>query len=179
MAAWYLQHAGAANGPEDNAARPSATAILQIPSASRQAAPALTGHLLDTSPFRLAEWRGSVVVVNFWASWCAPCGEEAPDLQAVAVATADLGVRLLGVNVHDDRDAARKFIGFYHLTYPSLFDPAGETPLNFPAISPHTLPNTVVLDRAGNVAAVARRKVTRTELETTVRALTMEPAATD
>ncbi|GAA2633099.1 hypothetical protein GCM10010399_76900 [Dactylosporangium fulvum] len=178
VAAWYLQHTAAATGPEDSAARPAATAILQFPPASRQAAPALTGHLLDTSAFRLAEWRGSVVVVNFWASWCAPCGDEAPDLQAVVDATAGLSVRLLGVNVNDDRDAAKKFVDVYHLTYPSLFDPAGEIPLIFPAISPRTLPNTVVLDRAGNVAAVARRKVTRTELEAAVRALAVEPVAT-
>ncbi|WP_432828865.1 TlpA family protein disulfide reductase [Dactylosporangium sp. CA-092794] len=178
VAAWYLQHTAAASGPEDGAARPSATAILQFPPASRQAAPALTGQLLDASAFRLADWRGSVVVVNFWASWCAPCGDEAPDLQAVADATAGLSVRLLGVNVNDDRDAARKFVDAYHLTYPSLFDPGGEIPLIFPAISPRTLPNTVVVDRAGNVAAVARRKVTRTELEAAVRALAVEPVAT-
>ncbi|GAA2361459.1 hypothetical protein GCM10010170_056840 [Dactylosporangium salmoneum] len=167
MAAWCLQQPNDADGQ----ARPAATAIVQFSPASRQAAPALTGHLLDNSAFRLAEWRGSVVVINFWASWCAPCGDEAPDLQAVAEATAGLGVRVLGVNVNDDRDAARKFVDSYRLTYPSLFDPAGEIPLTFPAISPRTLPNTVVLDQAGNVAAVAQRKVTRTELEATVRAL--------
>ncbi|MEV6930230.1 TlpA disulfide reductase family protein [Dactylosporangium sp. NPDC051485] len=177
-AAWYLQQTNATNGREDGAARPSATAILQFPLASRQAAPALTGHLLDNSAFRLAEWRGSVVVVNFWASWCAPCGDEAPDLQAVADATAGLGVHLLGVNVNDDHDSARKFVDSYHLTYPSLFDPAGEIPLIFPAISARTLPNTVVLDQAGNVAAVARSKVTRNELEATVRALAVAPTPT-
>nr|BFE66193.1 hypothetical protein GCM10020063_107190 [Dactylosporangium thailandense] len=178
VAAWYLQETDAANGPEDGKARPSATAMLQFPPASRQAAPALTGHLLDNSAFRLADWRGSVVVVNFWASWCAPCGDEAPDLQAVADATADLGVHLLGVTVNNDRDDARKFVKSYHLTYPSLFDPAGEIPLIFPAISPRTLPNTVVLDQAGKIAAVARGKVTRTELEATVRALAVASAAT-
>ncbi|MER7003652.1 TlpA disulfide reductase family protein [Dactylosporangium sp. NPDC000555] len=178
VAAWYLQQTAATNGPHDGEARPSATAIFQFPPASRQAAPALTGHLLDNSAFRLAEWRGSVVVVNFWASSCAPCGDEAPDLQAVADATASLGVRMLGVNVLDDRGKARKFVDFYHLTYPSLFDPAGEIPLIFPAISPRTIPNTVILDQAGNVAAVARRKVTRTELEAAVRAVAAAPVAT-
>ncbi|MFG2041027.1 TlpA family protein disulfide reductase [Dactylosporangium sp. NPDC048998] len=178
LAAWYVRHTAAANGPEDSAARPSATAVIQFSPADRQAAPALTGQLLDTSAFRLADWRGSVVVVNFWASWCPPCGDEAPDLQAVADATAGLGVRLLGVDVNDDRDAARKFVDSYHLSYPSLFDPSGEIPLIFPAISPRTLPNTVVLDQDGRVAAVARRKVTRTELEATVRSLTVEPVAT-
>ncbi|MEV0566097.1 TlpA disulfide reductase family protein [Dactylosporangium sp. NPDC050588] len=177
-AAWYLQDTATTTGPGDVAARPSATAIVQVPPASRQAAPALTGQLLDASAFRLAEWRGYVVVVNFWASWCAPCGDEAPDLQAVADATAGLSVRMLGVNINDDRDEARKFVDAYHLTYPSLFDPAGEIPLIFPAISPRTLPNTVILDRAGNVAAVARRKVTRTELEAAVRALLAESVAT-
>ena len=174
-AAWYMHRTAADAGPTGHVTGVSTGTIVQFPPASRPAAPPLTGRLLDGNEFRLANWRGSVVVVNFWASWCAPCGDEAPDLQAVAVATANLGVHLLGVNVNDERDEAKAFVGFYHLTYPTLFDATGTIPLTFPAISPRTIPNTVVLDRAGKVAAVSRRKITRTDLEATVRALVAEP----
>ncbi|WP_433208093.1 TlpA family protein disulfide reductase [Dactylosporangium sp. CS-047395] len=174
MVAWYLRET---NDPQDGAARPSATAPLSFPPDGRPVVPDLTGRLLDDSAFRLADWRGSVVVVNFWASWCPPCNDEAADLQAVAAATGTLGVRVLGVNVNDDRDAAERFVATYGVTYPNLFDPTGEIPLVFPAISPRTLPNTVIVDRTGKVALVARRKIGRDELESAVRTVAAEPAA--
>jgi thiol-disulfide isomerase/thioredoxin len=150
-------------------------ASVRFSADNRPVAPPLIGELLDNTAFRLADWRGSVVVVNFWASWCPPCNDEAPQLQDFVAATSDLNVHLLGVNLHDDRSEAKAFVARYGLTYPSLFDPGGKTLPNFPAISPMTLPNTAVLDGNGRVAVAFRRKVNALELESTVRTLLGEP----
>ena len=134
----------------------------------------MTGELLDSTPFDLAAWRGSVVVINVWGSWCAPCRAEAPDLQATFTATQPLGVRFLGVDVRDDRDAASAFLTAYQISYPSLFDPAGRTLLGLRDVSPNVVPSTLLLDRQLRVAAVFRRRVTARELQAAVRALAGE-----
>ncbi|GIH17082.1 effector protein [Rugosimonospora africana] len=150
-------------------------ASVHFPVGSRPAAPLLSGQLLDATAFRLGDWAGSVVVVNFWASWCAPCNDEAPELQAFVKATSGLNVHMLGVNIHDERSPAKAFVAHYNLTYPNLFDPDGKTLPSFPAIS-MALPNTVVLDRDGRVAAAFRRKVTALDLESAVQTLLSEPS---
>jgi peroxiredoxin len=74
---------------------------------------------------RLSSLRGRVVVVNFWASWCAPCRLEAPDLQAAWEDYRDRDVRFLGVDELDDRYAAQGFVREFGITYPRVFDPSG------------------------------------------------------
>ena len=171
---------GQASGSTAAAAGPApqngaALALVEtFPTAQRHAAPAVTGELLDGTAFALAGWRGKVVVVNVWGSWCAPCRAEAPDLQAAFQATRRLGVQFLGVDVRDDRDAAAAFLTAFHITYPSLYDPAGRVVLGFRDVSPNVVPATVLLDRQLAVAAVFRRRVARRELEAAVRALATE-----
>ena len=142
--------------------------------AERRPAPAVTGQLLDGSSFDLAGWRGQIVVINFWGSWCAPCRAEAPDLEKAFQATKGLGVRFLGVDVRDDRDAAKAFQKSFHLSYPSLYDPAGQVAVGFRDVSPNVVPSTLLLDRQLRVAAVFRRRVTGRELTAAVRALAGE-----
>ena len=168
MAAWYLQHAGAANGPEDNAARPSATAILQIPSASRQAAPALTGHLLDTSPFRLAEWRGSVVVVNFWASWCAPCMDELPLLVDLQKRYADRGLQLIGPAL-DEREPVLAAVEHFGINYPVSADFNGASAaMELLGNQRGALPYSVLLDPEGRISETILGALTAESLETLI-----------
>jgi len=109
----------------------------------------LEGRLLaDDRPWSSMAARGSVLVVNYWASWCAPCRAEQPDLTRVARGYATRGVAFLGVNVSDDRDSARAYVRELGVPYPSLFDPKAETA---PRLGLVGLPTTFVLDRDGMV----------------------------
>jgi thiol-disulfide isomerase/thioredoxin len=172
--------AGCTNRPELSAADTqqgadprSGTVVTFLPG-KRPPAPPVTGELLDGTPFDIATWKGDVVVVNFWGSWCAPCRAEAPDLQATYLATKDLGVRFLGIDVRDERDAAKAFADGHAITYPSLFDPPGRVSLGFTDVPPNVVPATILLDRHLLIAAVYRKRVYQRELEAAVRALAAE-----
>ena len=145
--------------------------------ADRVAAPEVSGELLDGSTFSLGSLRGSVVVVNFWGSWCAPCRAEAPDLEATYQTTKTLGVSFVGVDIRDGRDAGTAFMAGFDLTYASMFDPAGRIALAFRDVPPNVVPATILIDRQYRVAAVFRKSVVRRELEAAVRALAGEDAS--
>ena len=150
---------------------PGASVVYQPD--KRAAAPTLDGELLDGSRFDPATLTDMVVVVNFWASWCAPCRAEAGELNATAEATKDARVRFVGVDIRDGRDQARAFVEGREV-YPSLFDPAGRIALGFTDVSPNTIPATVIIDRRGRVAVVLRKVVTQRELEPLVRQVAEE-----
>jgi len=153
-----------------------ATATVEYAPADRAAAPQVTGELLDGARYDLASARGTVVVVNFWGSWCPPCRAEIGDLEATYQATKVRGVTFLGVNIRDDRDKARAFQAG-RVTYPSLFDPSSRQALAFD-VPPNAIPATIVLDRAGRVAVVIREAVRQAELEPIVTRIAAEPAPT-
>ena len=118
----------------------------------------LEGRLLaDDRPWSAAAARGSVLVVNYWASWCAPCRAEQPDLTRVAHRYTARGVAFLGVNVNDDRDSARAYVRELGVPYRSLFDPKAETS---PRLGVVGLPTTFILDRDGVVGYQRTGKTT-------------------
>lgn len=150
--------------------------LREYPVGDRPAAPPIAGELLEGGELDVADLRGDVVVVNVWASWCAPCRVETADLEAVHQATADLGVSFVGVNIDNERDKAVAFAAG-RVTYPSIFDPPFETGLGFrdpPA--PLGPPATLVIDRDGDVAVAIYRQLGRTELEQAVLRVAAEEA---
>jgi thiol-disulfide isomerase/thioredoxin len=145
-----------------------------IPPAERTPAPVLEGPTLDGGRLDVTELAGDVVVVNFWASWCAPCRAEARNLVAVAEQTADDGVTFVGVNVKDERGNAEAFERQYEVPYASLYDQPGALLTRFRTLVPQTPPTTLLLDREGRIAARFIGGVTEAELLAPVQALAAE-----
>lgn len=101
------------------------------------------------------DYRGEVLVVNFWYAACPPCRAEAADLEAIAQQFAPDGVSFLGVNIYDQAPTALAFADEFGVTYPSILDANdGSTRLAFAGqVAPNAVPTTLVLDREGRVAA--------------------------
>jgi len=118
----------------------------------RKTAPQAKGTGLDGTSVDLAGYRGKVVVVNFWASWCAPCRGEAPSLEKLAQEKQAAGVQFLGVDIKDAKSAGLAFQRTFGTSYPSIFDPDGKVTLDFRVVPPSAVPSTLILDRQGRVA---------------------------
>lgn len=104
----------------------------------------------------LAELRGHVVVVNFWASWCTACLRETPALQRTQTQLARHNATVLGVTFRDTVGDALSFLRAHGLTYPNARDVDGHAAQ---AYGTRALPETFVIDRAGRVAAISRGPV--------------------
>ncbi|MDK1475363.1 TlpA disulfide reductase family protein [Streptomyces sp. 549] len=141
--------------------------ITRVAEADREMAPDISGETVDDKELRLSDYRGKVVVLNVWGSWCAPCRAEAPNLAKVAKDTADQDVQFVGINTRDlDKANARAFDRNYGIEYPSLFDPSGKLILKFPkgSLNPQSIPSTLILDREGRIAARALKALGEKEL---------------
>ncbi len=101
---------------------------------------------LNGKPAHLSDLRGKVVLVNFWATWCPPCVEEAASLNALQQRIAALGGTVLGVSVDDDPDAYEAFLKANGLSYPNYRDTTKQIPLQF---GTKMYPDTYVIDRDG------------------------------
>ncbi len=122
--------------------------------AKRPVAPAVSGTTMTGQRLSLASYRGDVVVLNFWGSWCAPCQHEAPALGTLARQLQVSGVRFVGVDIRDEPDAARAFMQQFDVGYPSLNDPDDDIALLFHStVPPADIPTTLVIDRSGRIAA--------------------------
>lgn len=114
---------------------------------SGQAAPDFALTTFDGRPVRLADFRGRPLVLNFWASWCAPCRTEAPVLGRVAAAKADY-VAFLGIDVRDTEDDARRFLAEYDVSYPNARDLDGTVEARYGGIG---IPFTVFVAVDGTI----------------------------
>lgn len=109
----------------------------------------------DGMPLSIADYKGKVVVVNFWYASCGPCRAEAPILQGLYDKYQDQGVAFIGVNTFDQPEQALSFEKKYGVTYPSVMDvDSGAVRIAFAgAVAPTATPTTYVLDSKGRVAA--------------------------
>jgi cytochrome c biogenesis protein CcmG/thiol:disulfide interchange protein DsbE len=101
------------------------------------------------APISLGEYRGRVVLLNFWASWCVPaCYDEAPTLERTWRAYKDRGVAVLGIDVQDKEEPARKFLAQFGHTFPNAPDPGGRVAVDYGV---YGVPETFFIDRQGRV----------------------------
>lgn len=130
------------------------TAALWLPSVARAGqavgAPALPIELplLSGGTLKLADVRGRVVLLDFWASWCEPCQKELPELERLHKTLADTGPVVLGVNLDKDRKNALRYVQRLGLTFRMLHDPQGKTA---EAYDPPKMPTSYVIDKTGIV----------------------------
>ena len=129
----------------------------------------LDGRHLDAASYA----DGDVLVINVWADWCKPCRAEQPELVRLADHFEDRGVRFLGINYWNDREAARAWVREFGVPYPSLYDPSGRTAadLGYPA-----LPDTFVVDPQGTIRWVVFGETDRHELRGLIEHVLAEQA---
>ena len=100
----------------------------------------------DGNTYRLKDYRGKVVILNFWATWCPPCREEMPSMERAWRQIKDKGIVMLGINVGEDADTIFEFTGQYSMTFPLPMDINGEVVKQYPI---RGLPTTYIIDPAG------------------------------
>src|SRR5688572_2011096 len=110
--------------------------------------PAIEGATLAGGTLSTSDYAGRVVVVNFWATSCAPCRDEQPILSAAQSRAGDDGPFFIGINHREGADAARAYLDEFDVRYPSLGDPAGDIAFRFGV---PFLPTTVVIDADGRL----------------------------
>ena len=112
-------------------------------------APDFTVTTFDGKQFHLADQKGKVVVINFWASWCAPCRDEAPTLEALWNQYKDKNVVFLGITFADDPKDSQAFMSQYGVTYPAAED--GRSDISKGLYRIQGVPETFVIDKQGNI----------------------------
>lgn len=111
-------------------------------------APAFTLQSVDGQTVSLAQFKGDVVMINFWASWCGPCRQEMPLLDNIYKQYKDMGFTLIGVNVEPDSSSANAWLKKTPVSYPILYDPKSQVSQLYQV---QAMPTTVIIDRKGIV----------------------------
>ncbi|MFE3496897.1 TlpA family protein disulfide reductase [Streptomyces sp. NPDC059175] len=151
--------------------------ISTVAKGKRVDAPVLSGKDLSGKPLSLADYKGKIIVLNLWGSWCAPCRAEAPYLTKVAKETKSKGVEFVGINTRDPQTGpALAFEKEFQVGYPSFHDPSGKMGLKFPkgSLSLQGIPSTVVVDRDGKIAARALTALDDKQLHSMIDPLVAE-----
>jgi thiol-disulfide isomerase/thioredoxin len=149
------------------------TSAVLYPAGHRPLAPDFSGTALTGQPLHFSAYRGKVVVLNFWGSWCVPCRSEAATLAVVAEQYQPDGVSFLGVDLRDSTANALAFTQSHDIGYPSVSDPDDLITLDFTAVVPIVgTPTTLVIDRTGHIAGAIFDEATYPELTTILNDVT-------
>lgn len=131
--------------------RPRPTPTRVHGTAVGQEAPELSLPDLEGNTVRLSDYRGRVVLLNFWATWCGPCRVEVPELVSVHESYKERGFTVLAVNLGESRDRVAAFSAQFQMDFPVLLDPAGQTTRLYPT---RGIPTSFLLDGEGVVRRV-------------------------
>ena len=163
----------ASNGQSFVAGSPGTT---EFKTGAGPMAPSVRGPVVGGGTLALSAYRGHVVVLNFWGSWCPPCRAEAPDLAALATRFTASGVRFLGIDIRDSPANAQAFVSNFRITYPSLDDPSDNLALNFrDTVPPAGIPTTLVISRRGRITARVVGAATYNGLKALIQRAVSEP----
>ncbi len=121
--------------------------VRKIDLGSGKEAPDFEIELIDGETVTLSGYRGEVVLLNFWGTWCPPCRAEMPSLQRSWEEYKDQGVTFLGVAIYDEKADVEKFAEAYGITYPLGVDILGDLTVDYKVTS---FPTTFLIDREGN-----------------------------
>jgi thiol-disulfide isomerase/thioredoxin len=138
--------------------------IAAVAAALAISLPALAGNTSSPAPsftlasragqdVSLAQYKGQVVMINFWASWCGPCRQEMPLLESIYKKYNRMGFTLLGVNVEPNSQAANDWLKATPVSFPILYDKDSKVSKLYDVAG---MPSTVIIDRSGNLRVLHR-----------------------
>src|SRR6516225_5018963 len=128
-------------------------ALPAVAAAPSGPAPAFTLPSKAGSEVSLAQYKGQVVMINFWASWCGPCRQEMPLLEDIYKKYNKLGFTLIGVNVEPDSNAANEWLKATPVSFPILYDRDSKVSKLYDVAG---MPSTVIIDRSGKLRVLHR-----------------------
>lgn len=121
----------------------------------------------------LSQYRGQVVLINFWASWCGTCREEMPDIVQTYHKYKDRGFVVIGINYGEDETLAREFVRDFGVDFPVYFDPGKKVAGQYGIIA---MPTSILIDRSGKITNFAPGKIIFANLDPAVEKFLTETA---